>query len=240
MNTIDHQEHQVDIQEKRTSTFFFQFTQKAEALVSWCIDHKRLASALIVTFLGMIVLGVYGMEKSKQKSLYATVKAEALVQELRQPMGHAGEQEKKTPAYEEIEKTLLASSEIRDRFNGVLLEEAIIFQKPFQKNLLKNMPSPLQDGLWLQVSEVAEYLEKKEYETALSSIQTLLQTIHKKNKEQLYTELLGYLHIMEDQCLKVLHRPNNESSIELEKWKSKNPELAHYFYYLMQRNENIL
>jgi len=240
MNTEDHQEHQVDIQEKSFSSFFFRIAQPAQSCIAWCMEHKQLFLLIVASLIGFIALCVYGVEKSRRKALYNLVKAEAMVQELRQPLAHAGEQEKKTPSYQEIDSTLSASRETQERFNGVLFEEKIIAKKELQENLLKNVPYPLREWTWTEVLHVTEQLEHKDFATALSSIQALLQGIAQNEKESLYPELVGYLHLMEENCLKALNRPTSESSVEFEKWKNFHPDLAQQISSLVPRDENLL
>lgn len=240
MNTEDYQEHQGEQQEKKGTSFFLPLANAVRSCFDWCREHKQPFLLLVAAFLSLLVLCVYGIEKSRKRSLYNLVKADSMVQELRHPSARVGEEEKKPPSYEEIESTLTASKEIQKRFQGVLSEESIIAQKECPKALLKDLPYPLQEGTWVEFATLAGQLERKDFTSALSSLHALLEGIAQKEKETLYPELVGYLRRMEMECLKALHRPIGDSAVEFGKWKTAHPDIAQQMSSLVPEDDKLL
>ena len=232
MNTPDSQEHQVGIQ----NPFFLRLAYLMRSLISWCSEHKKACLWIAAGLLVVLVLSVYGIERSRKNTLRRLIQSEALVKELRAPFAKAGEKTKPLPSYQEI-VSMLSFSEGKRQYNGVILQEEIIAKAEIQTDLLDTVPSPLDTWPWKEVTHLTKQLEENKKKEALLSIQTLLQEIEKKNMENRIPECVGYLLFLENECMRALELPLSQASVSFETWKKKNPDLADHLSLLLPKEE---
>ena len=196
-----------------------------QSIFSFVIERKKALLALFFGLLFLTALLFFWMERVENEQSRQDSKAHELVQQLRSPV--LGEKQAPLPPYKNI-ADMLSSSTIQERYNGVLLQEAIVAEeieegyKMVQK--VDRIP-PFQSWPWNELPLLAKLLEEKKYDKALTQLQSLEKTIHQRKKEQLFPELLGYLYYMKVECLKETHQPEAQALVELEGWKKNYPDL---------------
>lgn len=214
-------------QNKNSAPLLVKLNFYFQSFLAFMTEKKELILWSLTAFIIFLCGALFWINKASQTATINDIKATKLVSQLRSPI--LGEKQPQLPSYEEINTTLASSPSLEERYNGVLLEEAIVANKKdgafslFKKN---STLFPLQECPWKEMVSITETLESDQYEKAHILITSLLQEIQKKNKEPLLRELVGYLHLEEGYCLKKLAKPEGESSIQFENWKKSYPDLA--------------
>ena len=212
---------------KPSSSPFTKLDLYFQSCMAYIVENKNSVAWILLSLILVFSASIFWMAQSSKKAIENTLKANALVTRLRSPI--VGEKQAPLPSSQNIKTTLSASKDIEKKYNGILLEEAIVANQTdaafttFQK---MSLVFPMQEWPWKEVGPLTELLEAKNYDKALTSIQLLLKSIQQKKKEPLFRELVGYLHLMEGYCLKELNKPESQSSIQFDTWKKTYPDLA--------------